>query len=275
MTGPNEHPLARADRQVIQVTGDDAQAFLQAQLSCDLREMQPSDTAYGAWLDPQGRVRACLDLLMTDTGIDLLVNDSLAESVTAGLSRYILRSKVQISQRSEWTVGAQLGASPDGSSANTISISPTLAYRFPVDAIETDSSNAARLAATLLGRPELGPETSGSFTAHMINLDQLGALSFTKGCYPGQEVVARTENLGKAKRRMFGFTTTSSSLPADGSPVMDPSGREHGLVLQAARDENCIVLLAVIRLDSINEPLYLEHGADALTRKPVPGEIAL
>jgi folate-binding protein YgfZ len=87
------------------------------------------------------------------------------------------------------------------------------------------------------------------YTPHMLNLDRLGGSAFDKGCYPGQEIVARTENLGAVKRRVRRFKAEQTHLPARGSAVLDASGAHAGEVLRAAPAATGIEILAVVPVD--------------------------
>ena len=125
-----------------------------------------------------------------------------------------------------------------------------------------------------LGLVNLVPELTGRYTAHMLNLDRLGALAFDKGCYPGQEVVARTENLGTVKRRVFRFSGELKREPTVGTALLDSGGNRVGEVVRAASTgKSRIDLLAVVRIDSATEALTCaaEPGL-TLTRESLPGE---
>ena len=110
------------------------------------------------------------------------------------------------------------------------------------------------------------PATSETFVPQMVNLDLLGGISFSKGCYVGQEVVARTQNLGRIKRRMFRFGAPAAADP--GNEVVDRDGNPAGKVVRCAPAEEGWELLAVIRLEAIAAPLYV--GGSQLERQALP-----
>ncbi|MGH8499901.1 MAG: YgfZ/GcvT domain-containing protein, partial [Methylococcales bacterium] len=119
------------------------------------------------------------------------------------------------------------------------------------------------------GIPTLGPETTEVFVPQMINLDALGGISFEKGCYTGQEIVARMHYLGKLKRRMVLAATRSTQLPAPGEPVYASENEQSiGQIVNAAFvNEPEILLLAVIQTEWIeSESLHL-FNPDASTLK--------
>ncbi len=108
----------------------------------------------------------------------------------------------------------------------------------------------------------------------MLNLDRLGALAFDKGCYPGQEVIARIQNLGNVKRRLFRFSGPLREQPPAGSGLIDASGNEVGEVLRAARnDAQRVEFLAVVRVDAVEGSLaWIGEPETSLTRERLPGE---
>jgi folate-binding protein YgfZ len=185
----------------------------------------------------QGRVQAVLWLLERSEGIALILPASLTESIATRLRKYVLRSKVKID-----TVPA-------------VELPGDHPYR------EADW----RLAGIRAGLPQVYPETHEAFVAQMLNLDLLGGVSFEKGCYTGQEIIARTHFRGAIKRRMFRFQCAGPP-PAPGTRVL--VGEQHaGDVVDAAGSE----LLAVITLAQADAELELESNRGArLERLPLP-----
>jgi folate-binding protein YgfZ len=112
------------------------------------------------------------------------------------------------------------------------------------------SESDAELAEIRLGLPSIGAPVVEHFVAQMLNLDVLDAVSFDKGCYPGQEVIARVRHLGSVKRRMRRYACGSEKPPAPGAAVVTADGTNVGEVVRAARAEQGSELLAVV-----------EHGA--------------
>jgi folate-binding protein YgfZ len=142
--------------------------------------------------------------------------------------------------------------------ANDMAEPSAHALRWPLDQIRA-------------GLPQVYPETHESFVAQMLNLDMLGAISFEKGCYTGQEIIARTHYRGAVKRRMFRFACDSApAMP--GSRVLS-SGQHAGDVVDAAAAAKGCELLAVINVAQIDAPLELESApGQSLTRVPLPYE---
>ena len=208
------------------VSGADAFDFLQAQLSNDLRLLEDRDELLAAWCNPKGRVICILRVQRNDGGYRLILPAELAESVLKRLTLFRFRARVE------------LDAEP--ASADELGI---------------ESSTDEWLLANLRdGRPEVWQAQSEEFTPHMLNLDLIGAVSFDKGCYPGQEIVARTHYRGATKRRTHRFR---SSVPvAPGDKVSDGE-RDIGEVLNAIGTD----LLAVIPSDKADSALSVNGVA--------------
>jgi folate-binding protein YgfZ len=216
----------------ILVFGADAFDFLQAQLSNDLRLLDERNELLAAWCNPKGRVICILRVRRREDGYVLILPTELAESVLKRLTMFRFRSKV------EFDAGP---ASPD-----------ELGIQGPV---------ADWLVGNLRsGRPEVWRPQSEEFTPHMLNLDLLGAVSFDKGCYPGQEIVARTHYRGATKRRTHRFESAQPVKP--GEKVSDGE-RDIGEVLNAIATD----LLAVIPSDKAGESLSV--GGVALRHIPL------
>jgi hypothetical protein len=224
------------------VSGADARTFLQGQLSADIDALSPARPLLASCNSAQGRVQAVLWLTERADVIALTLPASLTERVAARLRKYVLRSKVKI----------------DESTAATALIEPP-AYR------ELDW----RLAGIRAGLPQVYPETYESFVAQMLNLDLLGGIAFEKGCYTGQEIIARTHFRGAIKRRMFRFRCPGPP-PVPGTRVL--VGEQHaGDVVDAAATSDGCELLAVISLAQADAELELESNrGPRLEQLPLP-----
>jgi folate-binding protein YgfZ len=224
------------------VSGADARPFLQGQLSADIDALTPAHTLLASCNSAQGRVQAVLLLAERADGIALILPASLTERIAARLRKYVLRSKVKIDEL-----------------PGPIDLVVPPAYR------ERDW----RLAGIRAGLPQVYPETYESFVAQMLNLDLLGGIAFEKGCYTGQEIIARTHFRGAIKRRMFRFQCACPP-PAPGTRVL--AGEQHaGDVVDAAATSNGCELLAVVSLAQADAELELESNRGARLRKlPLP-----
>ena len=289
------------DMGVIEVTGTDAEAFLNAQLSRNVHSRRPPQATLAAWLDARGRVLTLFRVLRAGDGWLLLTRGADVEALIRRLSLFVLRADVRLRDlSSRWLAAAAVGSiepwlerrsvalgSQAGDSATTngaflIRVGPRLVYLVSAGEapgnVAGGTPSGAEESATLeeirLGLVNLVPELIGRYTAHMLNLDRLGALEFDKGCYPGQEVVARTQNLGAVKRRLFRFSGQLEQEPSVGTAVLDASGSQVGTVVRAASvSESRLELLAVVRIESAPGALTCapEPGL-ALTREPLPAE---
>ena len=112
------------------------------------------------------------------------------------------------------------------------------------------------------------PPTSGEWIPQMLNLDLVGAVSFTKGCYPGQEIVARTHHLGRARRRMARYHVISGPLPPCGQPLFVGSEKVAEVVTTAPGDPP--ELLAVVDLGQLGQALTDASGSLACVPRPLP-----
>ena len=224
---------------------------------------QPGHWQWNGWLTPKGRVIALFALLRHDAdSLHLLLADAEPEGFVAALSRYVFRSKLRIAHETGLSVSGRFGpAEVAAGSAFAGAASPvdlqldfggaggprTLAVT--TGATPDDPGAAARWRACDLahGLPRLDAEQAGQWTPQQLSLDRLRAYSVKKGCYPGQEIVARTHFLGQAKRGLALFEC-DGPLEA-GQQVMD-AGRVLGTIAATADDGGRHLALAVVPLDA-------------------------
>jgi len=176
---------------LIKISGPDSVDFLQGQLTQDVSLLEDEGSLLAAWCNPKGRVIVIMHLLAMGDTTGLVVPVSMADKIVQRLTMYRLRSKVDISVAGDdWQ-----------SSGHSIEDDPTALIR--------------------AGMAFINEQNSEAYTPHMLNLDKLDAISFTKGCYTGQEVVARTENLGKSKRRLMRYYADLDSIAIVGDKLSD------------------------------------------------------
>lgn len=175
----------------ITVRGTDAVEFLQGQLTQDISLLANAGQLPAAWCNPKGRVIATLRLLDLDSSIGLLVPAGMQEKLSQRLTMYRMRSDVEfVTDGFDWT-----------------------------QQVNANHSDPEKLIKA--GVATIDASNSEKYTPHMLNLDKLGAISFTKGCYSGQEVVARTENLGKSKRRLMRYVADKEGLSVGAKLSLD------------------------------------------------------
>ena len=292
------------DMGVIEVSGDDAEGFLNGQLSRNVNARQPPRATLAAWLDARGRVLALFRVLYADDRWLLLTRGADVEALIRRMNMFVLRDDVRlrnatadreavavVGNKDTLTVPplADLGHLSGGSAAaeggtHVIRIGPRLAWAIaPREELRTRrdrfphaSEETAAAEEVLLGLVDLVPDLAGRFTVHMLNLDRLGAVSFDKGCYPGQEIVARTQNLGRVKRRVFLFGGRLGQAPPVATALLDPGGDAVGEVVRAAAIGGAgVKLLAVVRADAVTDDLVCATDTDApLDREALPWEQA-
>ena len=236
---------------LLRAAGDDARAFLHAQLTNDLEHLAPGQARYAGWCSAKGRLLATFLVVPHADGFLLQLSRDLVPVVLKRLSMFILRSKVKLSDASgQWT---QYGAwGPDAGESLAVSerdgaISVGIdAERHLVLASEgllspTASADDWLLAEVRAGRPLIAQPTQDQFVPQMVNLELAGGVDFHKGCYPGQEVVARAQYRGAVKRRMYRLRGAAlkagQELYSDDTP-----GQPSGMVVNAAGDESLAVL---------------------------------
>lgn len=281
----------------IAVRGADARAFLNAQLSVDLPEAGVARAPLTAWHTAKGRVRALFRAVPRDDGWLLVASRDALPTLLEQLGLFVLRADVTLGDASDLTVAALVGAGADGVAPRGLDPAPQavaaqdglawLRVGPELDWIIGPRDSLERIAASLpaaeaelevlaeirLGLPWISAALAERFLPQMLNLDRLAALAFDKGCYPGQEVIARTQNLGSVKRRLAHFGGAGGNTPAPGTPVVDSSGADAGEIVRAAASASGFELLAVVRLDALSGPLFLAGaGGPELNRLPLPYE---
>ncbi len=287
---PSTLENCRQDLAVIEVTGADALTFLQGQLSQDLALVSLDRSQLGAWADAAGRIRGLFRIVGTDTGFLLATAAAAAAPLSAALARFVLRAQVRITPRDELVAvsldtapfiqgaGAAAAWLPGPDSGSVTAMGGVIAVRTESGAVLA-LGHAAELAETLAAAglspvapaaaiaaeiraavPEITPDLGARYIPQQLNLDRLGALSFTKGCYPGQEIVARTHHLGTVKRRAFVFSAAGPD-PAPGTAIVDAAGAEVGEVIRSAGQAGSAVMLAVVPVAAADTALYLAGPA--------------
>jgi hypothetical protein len=265
---------------LLQVAGEDARGFLHAQLTNDVENLPPGTARYAGWCSAKGRLLATFLVVPSGGGFFLQLSRDLVPTVAKRLSMYILRSKVKITdatgrwaQYGLWSPagGDPLAVSESGGSI-TVRIEPGRSLVFaPEPSSGRYSPNASAddwtLAEVRAGRPLIVLSTQDQFVPQMVNLELAGGVDFKKGCYPGQEIVARAQYRGAVKRRMYrlrgGPLQPGQELYSDATP-----GQASGTVVNAAGDES----LAVLQVSAIeaNSPIRAQPQAAALEVLPLP-----
>lgn len=275
---------------LIRVQGPDAETFLQGQFTNDIRQATATRAQLSAYCNPKGRMFAVF--LVTKRQDDYLLHlpAALAEGTLKRLRLFVMRAKVKLELAAPELVATGLS----GPNAATLLQTATgIELQVPYDSTTQDELTVIRLPGPhprfefighaerqqtlwqqllaggaapvgagpwawldiLAGIPIVLPETVEEFVPQMGNLEVVGGVSFTKGCYPGQEIVARMHYLGRLKQRMFLFHHGDDDLPLPGAPVFSPNfpDQSAGMVVSAQPSpQGGGDLLAIVQLSSID-----------------------
>ena len=194
--------------EMLEISGDDATTFLHAQLSSDVRVLEAGRWQWSAWLDAQGRVRALLQLARVDDITYLaLLRGGAAADMAAALGRYVLRARVALRPRGAILRAAAalpLHACAGAAPGNPIAFGMgTHAWSIGSSgAAVADDADAAWRCEVDAGWPWLPDTALDALMPPALGLEHLGAVSFDKGCYPGQEIAARLHYRGGNKRHL-------------------------------------------------------------------------
>jgi folate-binding protein YgfZ len=253
------------DLGMLRITGADAQRFLQGQVSCDVMQLSPGRCLLAGYHNPQGRAIALLRLILVapDHVLAVLPRE-LATVVASRLVKYILRAKVKLDDVSGsfnvYGLVAEEDAQPppagDDSMLVRVAAAPARWLHIrPAPAQNAPGGDRQQWRALDIagGEPQLYAATSEEFIAQMLNLDALGAIAFDKGCYTGQEVIARAHYRGRVKRRMQRFVTHASQELTAGSVGRLLDGRSFKVVDAVKRTDGAWEFLAVTALVARDE----------------------
>jgi tRNA-modifying protein YgfZ len=295
---------------LLAVSGPDAARFLQGQITCDVNALTVPSSQQGARCNPKGRMQSSFRLLRSaDQHYLLAMSAALVERQRVELARYAVFFKAQLADQTlDWVrlglwgerapatleqVGLDVPQAHDQVTAHahgfTVRVSD-LAFELwlvretcepLLTQLRTATAPASvedwQLRAIRDGHGQITELTFESFIPQMLNLQQLGGISFRKGCYTGQEIVARMQYLGTLKRRMYRLRMAGTVAPAPGTAVVDAhSGRTVGEVVNAARSDEGVEILAVMQKDAAQSVLSLNDAeGPLLTPADLPYEPAL
>jgi tRNA-modifying protein YgfZ len=251
---------------VLRFTGADALPFLQGQVSNDTQRLTENTPLLAAYSSAQGRVLALIYLLPHSSGVIAILPREILRTTMERMRKFILRAKVQIEDAGDsLAVAGYLGVMPQSSSGYTeidgVGVAPVghdknrywliaAAEKFPSTADTAEAKRIEgewRLADIRAGLPQIYAATSEAFVAQMLNLDLLDGISFTKGCYTGQEIIARTQHLGRIKRRLFRLQLPSGTWEI-GQAVRLADGRQ-GRLTEVAQSNGHVEALAVLSVE--------------------------
>ena len=266
---------------LILLTGEDAESFLQNQLSNDIAETDENHFQLSSYSTPKGRMLGIFRVVKIDNGYLLITPKSIVTALLQRLHLFVVQAKVNLADASEHF--ARMGIQTDHAGVIDNKIMPRnqgevvqsdslialhlgvlagqsrylllclsvdeakLIWQDVEKKLSVSGFDAWRLSEIKAGIPVIYPETAEEFVAQMSNLNQLNGINFKKGCYPGQEIVARMQYLGKLKRRMFLAQLSTKICPKPGddlvastAEIVDGSGK----IVDAVIDDqgNCFCL---------------------------------
>ncbi len=276
---------------LILVSGEDAADFLQNQLSNDIDFIDESRYQLSSYSTPKGRMLGIFRVIQVSNGYLLLTTRAMVLPLLEALYKYIVQGRVTLADASDYFarigvhtdkpafIGHSLMPPAPGSvlqndSVISLQLEPQgsqhrflLMFLSAVEAIETWNQFTAQLqiasfaswhlAEIKAGMPAIYPQTAGQFVLQMANLGALDGVSFKKGCYPGQEIVARMQYLGKLKRRMFLARLETGCLPLPGDEIVAQGKTEidgSGKVVDAEFDQDgvchCLYIAQIAKAEA-------------------------
>jgi hypothetical protein len=289
------------DWALLRARGADAAAFLQSQLTQDVVGLQTGEARLSGYCTAKGRLLASFIVWrMRAEEFGLLCSADLAATVRKRLSMYVLRARCRVDDASgEWSVFGLAGAAAQrlADGAQPWSTRQQGAQWFiglpaveqvprwllvqlaeaQVPALPALDAQAWGLLEVMSGVPRVTAATAEQFVPQMINFELVGGVHFQKGCYPGQEVVARSQYRGTVKRRMHLFATNGSALPGQEVFHSDDPAQPAGMVVNAAEVAGSASrLLAEVKLTALDSGSLHLGSADGalLQRMPLPYPIA-
>jgi folate-binding protein YgfZ len=272
---------------LLEISGIDAVNFLQGQVTNDVKLLQGNNAHYSAYCTPKGRALALFFAFAHLEHIHLQFNRELTEPIMKRLKMYVMRSKVDIKDVTDNIAKFGLyGPDADSILATLFAKTPKLDFelitlenvtlvklpstdknqRFEIfvsKAISADLLSKLKSSCKLVGIPcwdwlevqvgipDVSLKTQEQFVPQMLNLDILNGINFKKGCYTGQEIIARTHYLGSVKRRTYLASINNTSAPNAGDLVLDDTQAEVGQIVRVAPNlENGFDMLVEIRIEA-------------------------
>ncbi|MSP86722.1 MAG: folate-binding protein [Methylotenera sp.] len=291
---------------LLEISGDDALSFLQGQVTNDVKLLGDSKAHYTGYCSPKGRLLALFFAFSQHQNIYLQLNSKLLEPISKRLKMYVMRAKVNIRNVSDNRVRIGLSGNDVADFlAPFFTQIPSLAYtlshteqgtlirlpsKTPRFEIICDTDRAKEIWHALkkqcqpvgkscwewleiqAGIPDIYLKTQEEFVPQMVNLDLLDAINFKKGCYTGQEIVARTHYLGKVKRRTQLMHINTSVPPQAANDVLNKNNEVIGkIVRSAAAPAGGYAVLAEVRLESVGAgDLFVNGIKVAIQQLPYP-----
>lgn len=273
---------------IIQVHGKESKNFLQGQLTCDVEEVDENQTRLGAHCDAKGRVQATFRLFLYQDDYYLIMPRNMVKHLLQCFQKYAVFSAVSLHDVTpQWKIIGLIGDSSadllkqdtlfiqqkngfsvssnyviicmPGPTPRFILLSPTKKSTCLINTLAELTLDDWYLQDILVGVASIYPETTAQFTPHQLNYPAIGGVSFKKGCYIGQEIIARTHYLGQSKTGLYrvGFETKLQFVP--GTVIQNEKGVRQGtLLMLAKKNQNRYEALVCLQNQAISHSIYLE-----------------
>ena len=249
------------NRSLIKVSGLDSKSFLQSQFSNNVNNIKKNQVQFNAYCQHQGKIIALIWLILEEDYYFLSFPKDLKESVMGKLNMFKLMSKVDIE---DLTSDFYQYGLIDEKNTKSYAIKDNLSLMISKEVLEVSNINFWEESCVNNLIPEVDLNSSEKYIPQVLNLDigELG-VSFSKGCYPGQEVIARMHYLGKSKRRLFIFNSqfevkVGDHLNTINSDSLKPSGE----IIRVAKVDNCFCFLATFEIKHISDQIVLNNQLD-------------
>ena len=249
---------------VLKISGDDAKEFLQGQMTQSTDELNDDQIHLTSFCNPQGRVIATALIQFWNEAYYLILGSDLLDDLTICLSRYILRSKVILTKNEINIFGvfkkdiSKIDSRFNSDSLKSLSNDPErfilLSNKYQGE--DTIDMNNWILEDIKNGIPLINKINSLEYIPQMLNLDHLEGISFTKGCYTGQEVVARVQHRGKIKQRMYQLEIEADDFVSPQVEVKNIDKKVGSVVISSLKDSFCYGL-AVINISDVDKNLSI------------------
>lgn len=251
---------------LLKFSGDQSKAFLQGQLTCDLEQITEQQSCLAGYCNRQGRLIASGYLTQIDKDYVLLLDRSIMPSTQETLQKYAQFSRVKVEDmRDAWQIHGlihednTLAQIQIPNSTRRILLTP-----LSEGMLEAESDyNSWQAADIEEGIALLTAQTQGLFLPQMLNYQLLGAVSFNKGCYIGQEIVARTQHLGKLKRHLYQLQ--SDETMEIGDAITDSEGVDVGCIVATTAANSSRKALAVVQDSATEKELLVKQQKITLT----------
>ena len=275
----------------IKVEGDDRVQFLQGQLTQDMNLITLDHALFSGFCNPKGRVLAFMLCYMDQASIHIQIDSSVEESFLKRLKMYVLRSKVSMSLLGDqftcigfmgYKALLDQGIRPPKSYLDIVRSHDVMIMRVGKNTERFQLMGEASKVKSFMqlnlpeytsmsieswnnlnildGIPDIYPSTQEAFIPQSLNIDLIDGVNFKKGCYTGQEIVARTHYLGKVKRRMYRGFIESQDVLTPGDQILNEKKEIIGQLVRSAVENNSKTnMLIELRVDQAHEALYIKN----------------